>query len=285
MIQRCFARATRSRSLCFPPDWTSSIYVGSASPRGHSIKSHSCSRGWWSLWSRCAARMRTAAKRERKGWRVPSRHVTVFHALAGKFSASCLADTGACSASRRRRLAGRPRPEYFGAEQRFDSRRPDGGGALDAQHIAQFQPGHRLTKARVVAVSRVSQHRSLGNSVGHGLADLAERDLQLGLEQNLLGNPGLLPVLGVVGPGLGQIQAVGDGQTSVPRGHRQADGHLAVILLAGLAAILSRYADRMSSLFRKPGVVDDPGHNWVASRSSPPAHSRVYSPTGPRRST
>ena len=115
MIQRCFARATSSRSLVFSGRFDNQYLRGSPSSLGHSIRSHSCSRGCWGLWSQCAARTRTAAKRERRGCRVPSRHVTVFQAFEGNASACCLADRGACSASRRRRLAGLPQPEYLGA--------------------------------------------------------------------------------------------------------------------------------------------------------------------------
>src|ERR671916_956727 len=42
-------------------------------------------------------------------------------------------------------------------------------------------------------------------------------------------------------------------------GQRQADRDLAVVLFAELAAILTRYPDRMAAFLRKAGVVDDPG--------------------------
>jgi len=41
-------------------------------------------------------------------------------------------------------------------------------------------------------------------------------------------------------------------------GDRQRDGHLTIVLLAELSAILPRHADRMAALLRKSGVVDDP---------------------------
>lgn len=41
-------------------------------------------------------------------------------------------------------------------------------------------------------VCRIGQQSSMGNSVGHGLADLSECDLQLGLKENLLRSFGLL---------------------------------------------------------------------------------------------
>src|ERR1035438_9085285 len=112
------------------------------------------------------------------------------------------------------------------------SRWPDGGGALNAQHIAQFHFCYGLSKAGIVAVCRVGQHSSLGNSVGDCLADLAERDLQLSLKDNGVRNLGLLPELSVVGPDFRQIKTVSEKQTSHPCGHRQADGYLATILLS-----------------------------------------------------
>ena len=54
----------------------SQYFVGSASPRGHSIRSHSSGRGADRFSSRCAGRTRTRAKRERIAPRVPSRQVT-----------------------------------------------------------------------------------------------------------------------------------------------------------------------------------------------------------------
>jgi hypothetical protein len=62
-----------------------------------------------------------------------------------------------------------------------------------------------LTKARIVAVCRVGQHGSLGNSAGDGLTDLAERDFQLGLKNNVVRNLGLFSAQAVMGPRFRQI--------------------------------------------------------------------------------
>ncbi len=136
---------------------------------------------------------------------MPSLHVTVFHALAGKLNASYLdryrrmlriaAQAASRSAASR----------VSGCGERLSARRPDGGGALNTEHIAQPQFCNRLTEARIVAVSRISQHGSLGNSVGQGLADLAQRDLQFGLKSDVVRNLGLPPELAVVGPKFRQI--------------------------------------------------------------------------------
>ncbi len=41
-------------------------------------------------------------------------------------------------------------------------------------------------------------------------------------------------------------------------GHRQGDGDLAIVLLAELTAILTRYPYRVPALLRKPRIIDDP---------------------------
>jgi len=57
--------------------------------------------------------MRTAAKRERKGLRVPSRQHTVFQAEEGKRMANSRAEMGRCRRLRRSNLVGRPIPFHF----------------------------------------------------------------------------------------------------------------------------------------------------------------------------
>ena len=54
-----------------------------------------------------------------------------------------------------------------------------------------------------------------------------------------------------------QIQTIGDRQAGVIVGDRQADRDLAVVLLAELATVLPRHADRMRALLGNAGVVDD----------------------------
>src|SRR5215217_6359518 len=48
-------------------------------------------------------------------------------------------------------------------------------------------------------------------------------------------------------------------------GQRQADRDLAIVLLAELAAILTRHPDRVTAFLRKAGVVDDPGLDRAAA--------------------
>src|SRR5204863_9990030 len=88
----------------------SQYFVGSFSPFGHSIRSHSSGQGSLRLKSRRAMRMRTRAKRDLRDTFVPSRQVIVRQALAGRLKARSLTLIGRCFASRRNCFVGRPRP-------------------------------------------------------------------------------------------------------------------------------------------------------------------------------
>src|SRR4051812_9382639 len=89
--------------------------------------------------------------------------------------------------------------------------------------------------------------------------DLIERDLRLGLEGDRLGHTRRLAPCRIVSPLLRQIQTIGDRQTGRVIGERERHGHLAVVLLAELAAILARHPDRVPALLGEAGIVDDPG--------------------------
>lgn len=109
--------------------------------------------------------------------------------------------------------------------QWFDSRRPHRSRTLNAHHITQFHPGYSLTEAGVVAVSWIRQHRCRWDSVGLSLTHLSEGDFQLGLERYQRWDFGLFSESPVVSPPLGQIQAIGDGQTGRTRsGKAMVDG-------------------------------------------------------------
>jgi hypothetical protein len=95
--------------------------------------------------------------------------------------------------------------------------------------------------------------------------DLLKCDFRLGLKLDLVGNARSTPTCGIPGPRLRQIQTVGDGQAGVMIGNGQAHRHLTIVLLAKLAAILPRYADRVLALLRKTRVIDDPGLNRPAA--------------------
>ena len=105
--------------------------------------------------------------------------------------------------------------------------------------------------------------------------DLFEGDLRLGLESDRLRHFGRAPARLILGPILGQIKLIGDRQAGIVIGQRQRHRHLAVILLAELAAILPGYPDRVPPLLGKAGVVDDPGFDRPAALDRPP-HQLAY---------
>src|SRR5256885_8348444 len=113
MRQRNFAEYTRRCSVVLSGSVESQYLVGSLSPFGHSINSHSSGLLSLRLKSRRATRTRAQAKREDSGSAVPSRQSILRQARLGKPSASSLTDTGWCFASRCKSFGGRPPPDPF----------------------------------------------------------------------------------------------------------------------------------------------------------------------------
>src|SRR4051794_25374530 len=68
--------------------------------------------------------------------------------------------------------------------------------------------------------------------------ELIERNLGLGLEGDRLGHTGLLAPGWIISPLLRQIEAIGEGQAGRAIGKRERHGHLAIVLLAQLTAVL-----------------------------------------------
>src|SRR3954451_2283890 len=93
------------------------------------------------------------------------------------------------------------------------------------------------------------------------LPDLFQCNLRLRLEVDLFWNSCLASPLRIARPYLRQIQSPGNRQTRIPRTERQTHSHATVVLLTNLSTILARYSYRMTSFFRKPGVIDDPCHH------------------------
>src|SRR5216683_7521389 len=145
MRQRSLARRTRSVTGVVGGRVESQYFVGSASPRGHSISNHSSGRGAARCSSRWAGRTRSRVKRERIVPRVPSRHVTVRHAVVGSAPASCLRLCGVCVAVRRTHVGGRPRPF-----QRFGGRGASPGG----QAVVSFFTPTTYASPAVVSAAR-----------------------------------------------------------------------------------------------------------------------------------
>src|ERR1700730_13777833 len=99
MRQRSLAKSTSCWKLTFSGSVESQYLVGSASPSGHSINSHSGDRssGTSLLYP---TRPPTRAKREDSRSAEPSRHVTVRQACFGRPSATFLVETRSGSSRR-----------------------------------------------------------------------------------------------------------------------------------------------------------------------------------------
>ena len=85
-----------------------------------------------------------------------------------------------------------------------------------------------------------------------------EASARSSMKRTVFGTCALRRRAGISGPGLRQIQLMGDRETGVMIGDRQRHRRLAVGLLAELSAILMVDAHRMVALLRIRCVVDDP---------------------------
>src|SRR5256885_11234161 len=99
MRRRSLAKSTRCVKLTFSDSGESQYLVGSASPSGHSINSHS-GDSFSGISLLYPTRTRTRAKREDSWSAEPSRHVTVRQACFGRPSATFLAEISSGSSRR-----------------------------------------------------------------------------------------------------------------------------------------------------------------------------------------
>src|SRR4029453_4119535 len=107
MRQRSLARSTNSRELTSAGNVESQYLVGSASPSGHSISSHSGDSFSGSSLL-CPTRTRAHAKREDNHLAAPSRPLTVCQAPFGRPSIPSLAETRSGSSRRPVLFSGLP---------------------------------------------------------------------------------------------------------------------------------------------------------------------------------
>ena len=229
----------------------SQYLVGSASPSGHSISSHSCDSV---LRDQLVMPDADAHAREARGQPI-GRAFPPRDRAPGMLGQS------------KRQLFGRdqiglvapPRiVQRFAAPLRAGAGWPHQGIRLNAGHIAQPQCRHARAQPRVVAIGDVHQHDAARQAGLAGPPDLLERDLRLGLEGDVRRHAGLVPARAILGPVLRQIQPIGHRQAGGVVGNRQRHRHLTIGLLAELPAILMLHADRMLALLGESGVVDDP---------------------------
>src|SRR5271166_3639155 len=161
---------------------------------------------------------------------------------------------GVAAHARRRSPLARPRLR----RQRPRAGRPCCGARQNAGDVSQIQSRNLRTQPAVVAIPSVQQHHAARQTDFAGPAQLIERDLRLGLEDDLLRYSRFVPTLIIRRPVLRQIQPIRHRQAGIVIGDRQRYRYLAVVLLAELATILARNADRVPTLLGKARVVDDP---------------------------
>ena len=118
---------------------------------------------------------------------LPSRQVIRRQARLGKSSASCLAETGSMLgvATDQRRSDDHARSIALAAAVPR-SRWPEAGGGLDADDIGQAEAGDAVAEVGVDAVACVGQDDRGVDPGGQSGAKLAERDLRLGLEDDIV---------------------------------------------------------------------------------------------------
>ena len=112
-------------------------------------------------------------------------------------------------------LAARSMP-WAGAD---GSRRPKPGRRLNADDISQAHARQRRSQRRVDPVTGVRQYHPFRHALGARGADLVERDLRFGLEDDVLGHAGSGPANWIGHPILGKIEPKGDRQARVLVGY------------------------------------------------------------------
>ena len=118
---------------------------------------------------------------------------------------------------------GRPSAPAPGlGRQKTHSRRPQADRGLDAHDVGQAHRRQAVTEGGVDAVAGVGQHDASWHANRKCRLDLIKGDLRLGAEDDILRDTCLGPSLGIVRPGLRQIEPICYRQAGVIVGHRQA---------------------------------------------------------------
>jgi hypothetical protein len=143
------------------------------------------------------------------------------------------------------------------ARRRGLAKPPDQQAGEHPDRIGQSLGRDPGAEFAIVAIGGIGQHHDRREAGAPRSPQLRQRDLRLGLEGSVRRHADLGPPVGIIRPVLRQVELVGDRQAGLVGGHRKADRDLAIVLLAALAAILPRYADRVLALLGIAGVVDD----------------------------
>src|SRR5215218_9088716 len=189
MRQRSLAASTISRNGMFCCRVESKYLVGSSSPSGHSISSHSFA-GFTGPWWRDATCTRRRANREDRRLFVPSRQAIVRHAFAGSARGDVLdRDRIGGIAATPLRCPATPR-----------ARCPHQALRLNAGDIDLPQLGDARAQLGVVAEAGINQHQIARKAHLTRPANLIERDLRFGLEADVFRHSRLTPTAFVLSP-------------------------------------------------------------------------------------
>ena len=95
------------------------------------------------------------------------------------------------------------------------SRRPEARGGLNADNIGPAHLRQRGSERRIDPITGVGQNDAIRHTVSLRGADLIERDLRFGLENDVRGNASLAATPWILGPIFRQIKPKGDRQNCV----------------------------------------------------------------------
>src|SRR5262249_31418431 len=150
----------------------------------------------------------------------------------------------------RRPPAARPRS--------LDLRRlqPDARVFGDLTDVALPQLFQAADEVRVPAIDLVEGHPAVADLLPTGQEQF-KGQLGLGAKDDPFGHAGPAAALGVFGPGVGQVQARIEQGVAGGTGVGDIDGHLAVVDLAGGAAVLAGDADALGAALGEAALVQD----------------------------
>jgi transposase len=142
---------------------------------------------------------------------------------------------------------------------------PDLRRSLDSDGVVETERPELHAEVVRVAVGGIYQDNSGRCAVGERSVNHVQPQFQLRLERHVLRDACLRAPLGIVRPRLRQVELEVDRQMRIARRDAQAHGDLAVRSLARRPRVLTLHTHRMSSLFQKARVVDDPRPDRVVS--------------------
>src|SRR5262249_15219164 len=116
---------------------------------------------------------------------------------------------------------------------------PDPGRRADRDGEVEAQAATTATEFGGGPVGFIRDHGTTREIGVDGTAQHVERELRLGLEDDLVRDPGFRAPCVVVGPRLRQVELEIDREMRLWRGEREADANLAVGDLAGSAGVLA----------------------------------------------